>query len=429
MDVISLIEKKRYGEELSAEEIHFIVNGYVAGKVKDYQMSALLMAICINSMTEKEMYELTKAYVLSGHVNDFSADFGVVVDKHSTGGVGDKTTLIVAPIVASCGVSVAKMSGRGLGFSGGTIDKLESIKGFQTEQSLENFIKLVKSHQLAIIGQTQSIVPADKLIYALRDVTGTVASIPLIAASIISKKIAGGASKIVIDLKVGQGAFMKTLSEGKKLAHAMKQICLHYERELVVILSRMDEPLGHYVGNLVEVYEANQFLKGNYEKNLYDLVITLASKMVMLAKDCSYDVASREVITNLENNKALEKFQEFITAQGGDYDSIPNSETTFLNNRYEIKSLQEGYLTQVDALSVAQASLSLKAGRYFKDDKIDFNAGVKVHKKIGDYVYKNEVLFTLFYQDNYATAKTILENCVKISKESVKNNIIIEIID
>ena len=323
-NMLNIINKKRLGQILTKEEINYVVEKYVSGEIPDYQMSALLMAICINDMTDEETFNLTDAMINSGETLDLSGIQGSIVDKHSTGGVGDKTTLILAPIVASCGVKVCKMSGRGLGHTGGTIDKLESINGFNVNLSIEDAIKEVNKVGAVIVSQTGNLVPADKKIYALRDVSGTVESIPLIASSIMSKKIASGASSIVIDLKVGNGALIKNLEDAKHLSDLMIKIGKKYNRKVVCVLTNMDKPLGTSIGNALEVKEALEFLNGNRNKDLEEIIYKLASLMVSLGKNVSEEIALKEVKEKLNNKEALSKFYEIVKNQGGNIDDLKN---------------------------------------------------------------------------------------------------------
>lgn len=390
MDIIEIINKKRLGKILKKEEINYAINAYLSGEIKDYQMSSLLMAIVLNGMTNNEIIELTKTMLNSGERLDLSS-LGTVVDKHSTGGVGDKTTMIIAPIVASCGVNVAKMSGRGLGHTGGTIDKLESIPGFQVNLQTEEFFKQVTDIGLAIASQTNNLVPADKKIYALRDVTGTVESIPLIASSIMSKKIASGANKLVIDVKVGKGALIKKLKDAKKLARLMIEIGKANNIEVVCLLTNMDIPLGNNIGNALEVKEAINVLTNKSHGNLTNICIELSSYMVSLGLCITYKEAKNMVIDNLYDGKAYDKFLEFVSAQNGSLANLPKSKNT-----YEVKSTKEGYLASIDALSLGKLSMHLGAGRMTLDDELDYGAGIIVEKNIGDYINKGDVLMTLY---------------------------------
>ena len=349
MTILDIIDKKRLKQELTFEEIKYVVDNFVNGNIPDYQMSALLMAMVINGMTEKETIDLTKVMIDSGDIIDLSSISGIKVDKHSTGGVGDKTTLILAPLVASCGVKVVKMSGRGLGHTGGTIDKLEAIKGFKVNLSVNEFIKQVNDIGVAITSQTGNLVPADKKIYALRDVTGTVSSIPLIATSIMSKKIASGADKIVIDVKVGNGALIKTIEEARILANLMIKIGKQYGKDVVCVLSDMNQPLGQTIGNGLEVVEAIHVLRVKGSIKLRELVITLGSIMVSLGKQIALEEAKKEIMTNLINGQAYQKFMEMVKAQNGDIDKINISFKS-----YSVKSKQEGYINGIDALGIGK---------------------------------------------------------------------------
>ena len=414
MNIIEIINKKRIGKILSKEEIEYVINGYVDGKIPDYQMSSLLMAIAIKGMTENEIIYLTTYMLNSGERLDLKS-LGNVVDKHSTGGVGDKTTMIVAPIVASCGVSVAKMSGRGLGHTGGTIDKLESIPGFQVNLDTANFLKQVKDIGIAVVSQTNNLVPADKKIYALRDVTGTVESLALIASSIMSKKIASGANKLVMDIKVGTGALIKNLKDAEKLSKLMIKIGLSHNIEVVCLLTNMDIPLGNNIGNALEVKEAIDILKNNSQGTLREICIELSSYMVSLGLNLSYEEAKKTVLNHLEDGSAYQKFLEFVKAQHGDISKLPESKY-----QYQIRSNKEGYLYNIDALELGKLSMHLGAGRESLTDKIDYGAGIVIHKKINDYVKKGETLMTIHTsRDLYI--KDIQKNIFTFSKEPRKD--------
>ena len=390
MNTVEIINKKRIGDTLSKEELAFAFNGYLDGKVKDYQMSSLLMAICINGMSDKETFDLVDIFIKSGDVLDLSMIPGIKVDKHSTGGVGDKVTLIIGPIVASLGVPVPKMSGRGLGHTGGTIDKLESIPGFNVNLTEEEFIQEVKDIGLAVTGQTKNLCPMDKVIYALRDVTGTVASIPLIATSIMSKKIAGGADKILLDVKVGDGALMKTMEDAKKLADLMERIGKAYNREVVCELTDMNTPLGDAIGNALEVIEAMDILKGKMG-HLRDLCVEVSSKMVSMSKGISMEEANKQVLEVLNSGKAYNKFLEFIKAQGGDINRVKVSDKTI-----DVKSTKSGTIKKIKALALGMLSVSLGAGRMSKEDPIDYSVGIVLKKHIGESVQVGDVLCTLY---------------------------------
>ena len=388
MNIIEIINKKRLGKILTKEEINYAVNGYLSGEVKDYQMSSLLMAIVLKGLTDHEIITLTEIMLNSGEKLDLS-NLGSVVDKHSTGGVGDKTTLIVSPIVASCGARVAKMSGKGLGHTGGTIDKLESIPGFKVNLDEQTFLEQVKKVGLAIVSQTTNLVPADKKIYALRDVTGTVESIPLIASSIMSKKIASGANNLVIDVKVGRGALIKNLKDARKLAHLMIKIGSSHQIKVVCLLTNMDIPLGNNIGNALEVREAEEVLQGK-KGNLTDLCIEIAAQMVHLNLNISVAEAKKLVQENLKNGSAYQKFLEFIKAQQGDINALP--ESTY---HYEVKSTKKGYINDINALTLGELSMQLGAGRMNLTEKLDYGAGITLKKEVGDMVEVGDTLMIL----------------------------------
>lgn len=389
--ILDIINKKANKYELTKEELETIFLGYLKDEVKDYQMSAFLMAICINDMSDSEIFALTDIFIKSGDILDLSFTPGIKVDKHSTGGVGDKTTLIVAPLVASCNVPVIKMSGRGLGYTGGTIDKLESIPGFVVDLSEEEIKKQAKDIGIVITSQTKDLAPLDKKVYALRDVTATTNSIPLIASSIMSKKIAGNADKIVIDIKVGNGALIKTKEDANRLSSLLIKIGTYYQKEVRTVISNMDRPLGHNIGNKLEVLEALDVLKGNVKGELLDLSLELASEMVSLGKGISFKEARKEVIENLEKGKALNKFLEFVKYQHGNIDNL-NIEAKI----YNIKANKNGTLKNINALSIAKLSESLGAGRKSKDDKIDYNAGIVIKKDIGEEIKEGDILASLY---------------------------------
>ena len=397
MRMIDIIEKKRDGKSLTKEEIEFFVNGYTHGEVPDYQASSLAMAIFFQDMNDEERAALTMSMVNSGEKIDLSDINGIKVDKHSTGGVGDTTTLVLAPLVAAVGVPVAKMSGRGLGHTGGTIDKLESVKGFNVEISEKDFIKLVNDNQVEVIGQSGNLTPADKKLYALRDVTGTVNSIPLIASSIMSKKIAAGADAIVLDVKTGSGAFMKTLDDAEALAHAMVRIGNNVGRNTMAIISDMSQPLGNAIGNALELKEAIATLKGNGPKDLTELVLTLGSQMVVLAEQAtSLDEARQMLIDAIKTGKALNKFKTFLSNQGGD-DSIVDSPEKLPSAKYQVefKAKKDGYITEIIANEIGVASMMLGAGRQTKEDVIDLGVGIVLNKKVGEHVEKGENILTI----------------------------------
>ena len=391
--IVDIINKKRLGKELSFLELEFIFNGYLEGTVKDYQMSSLLMAICIQGMSDDEIFGLTKIFIESGDQLDLSFIPGVKVDKHSTGGIGDKTTLIIAPIVASLGIPVIKMSGRGLGYTGGTIDKLESIPGFRISLSEEEVMDQVKKHDIVVTGQTANLTPMDKKVYALRDVTGTVSSIPLIASSIMSKKIAGGADKILIDIKVGNGALLATEEDAKKLSEVMKKIGEYYNKEVRTIISDMNSPLGYAVGNSLEVLEAIEVLQGKEENtNLTKVCYQLASEIICMAKDVDCEDALDLVHDAITSGKAYQKFLEFVQAQGGDL-----SKLTVSSKVATIKSPKSGVISSISAIEVGKLSMNLGAGRKNKEDTIDYGVGVRLCKQVGDAIKKGEVLAKVYY--------------------------------
>lgn len=409
MTVYEILHKKRYAKELNDEEIAFFIKGFTAGEIPDYQASALAMAICINGMNEREISTLTLEMMKSGDVVDLSAVGNRTVDKHSTGGVGDKTTLIVAPIVAALGGVVAKMSGRGLGHTGGTVDKLESIPGYKTTLSSEEFIKTVKENGICVVGQSGNLAPADKKLYALRDVTATVDSIPLIASSIMSKKLAAGAKSIVLDVKVGSGAFMKTTEQGRVLAEEMVKIGKNCGRNVKALISNMDIPLGDNIGNSLEVIEAIEVLKGK-KGELRDLCICLSASMISAVKDINYKDAEKEVLECLDSGKALQKFKDWISSQGGkteiidDYCVLPTAKI-----KKEVYAEDSGYIYQMNAEEIGLSACALGAGRKSKDDKIDLSAGIILNKKTGDKIEKGDLLGTLYYSD-----EKLLENAEKL---------------
>ncbi len=402
--IVDIINKKRLGQELSYRELDFIFNGYLEGKVADYQMSSLLMAICINGMTDEEVFSLTKIFVDSGDILDFD-ELGILVDKHSTGGIGDKVTLIIAPIVAACGCPMMKMSGRGLGYTGGTIDKLESIPGFRTNLTDEEIYEQIKKIGVVITGQTKDLAPMDKAIYALRDVTATVSSIPLIASSIMSKKIASGADKILIDVKVGKGALINNEEDAQKLCELMVKIGKIYHKEVRTKISNMNIPLGYAIGNSVEVLEAIDILKGKERDNyLVDLCLDISSELVSMGKNISKDEALHLVKDALEKGYAYQKFLEIVKMQGGDLEKIQVSK----KEKYIIAD-KTGILSNIDALELGKLAISLGAGRIQKDDKIDSSVGIRLHYLVGEKVRKGDVLATI-----YVKSKVKLSKCKDI---------------
>ena len=404
MNIVDIINKKRKNIELNDEEIKYAIEGYVANKIEDYQMSALLMAICLNGMTDHETAVLTEVMYKSGDIINLDKIKSTKVDKHSTGGVGDKTTLILLPLVASCGVVAPKMSGRGLGFTGGTIDKLESIPGFNTKLDINDFMEQVNEIGVAIASQTGNLVPADKKIYALRDVTGTVESIPLIASSIMSKKLASGADTIVIDLKVGNGALMKNIDDATKLAETMIKIGRSYNVKVVCVLSDMNQPLGNNVGNGLEVVEALEVLKGNVQNDVRELSLTIGSIMVSLAQDISISDSRSKLEESLKNGKALEKFYEFIKYKKGNINNIDVS-----TKEFSIKSGKTGFVTKIDNYGLGEIARKIGAGRLKKEDKIHYGVGFVLNKKIGDYVLEDEELIKVYLDETDVNINEITE--------------------
>ncbi len=418
MRAVDIIEKKKHNKVLSKEEIDFMVQGYTKGEIPDYQMSAFLMAIYFNGMKTDEIANLTESFVNSGDRVDLSEIEGMKVDKHSTGGVGDKISLIVIPLVAETGIPVAKMSGRGLGHTGGTIDKLESIPGFKTELSNKEFIDNVNRYKMAIVGQTSNLTPADKKIYALRDVTATIDSIPLIASSIMSKKIASGADAIVLDVKVGSGAFMKTLDEAKQLAETMVNIGKSLNRDTIAVITNMDQPLGYEVGNSNEVKEAIKVLSGKGSEDETMISLAIAANMCMLGgafKD--YDKAYKYLEKSIQSGKALDKFRELIRIQGGDERVIDNPDLLpSAKNSYNLIATKDGYIESIATESIGITAMLLGAGRRTKDDKIDYGAGITLHKKIGDSVKKGDILCVLRTNlDDFNDAKERIKEAFLIS--------------
>ena len=423
MRMVDLIEKKRDGLELSKQEINFIINGYTNGEIPDYQMSALTMAIFFQGMTEAERANLTMAMVESGDTINLSKIEGIKVDKHSTGGVGDTTTLVLGPLVAAVGVPVAKMYGRGLGHTGGTIDKLESVAGFHVEIENDEFIDLVNKNKLAVIGQSGNLTPADKRLYALRDVTATVNSIPLIASSIMSKKIAAGADCIVLDVKTGAGAFMKTLADSRELAKAMVGIGNNVGRKTMAIISDMSQPLGYAIGNALEVKEAIDTLKGKGPKDLTELCLTLGSYMVYLAEKADSLEAARKLLEGaIGDGSALAAMKLFLTAQGGDGSVVDDpAKLPQANYTFELPAKEDGYVAEIVADAVGLAAMLLGAGRATKESVIDLAVGLVLRKKIGDKVKKGESLVTI--HSNFANVDDVIEKLyenIKLSENAVK---------
>lgn len=431
MRMVDLIEKKRDGNELSTKEIEYIITKYTNGEIPDYQISALLMAIFYQDMTDREITDLTLAIAHSGDVIDLSPLDGIKVDKHSTGGVGDTTTLILAPLVASVGVTVAKMSGRGLGYTGGTLDKLEAIPGFQIELSDEAFIRIVNESKVAVIGQSGNLAPADKKLYALRDVTATVDSIPLIASSIMSKKIAAGADAIVLDVTTGDGAFMKNIEDARRLAKTMTSIGKLAHRQTVAVISDMSEPLGEAIGNSLEVVEAIETLNGNGPEDLLEMCYALGSQMVVLANQAATIEEARSLLQEaLESGKALDKFKEMIRNQGGD-DSIVDQPERLLTAKYvvELPAKASGIVSKLVANELGIAAMMLGAGRKTKEDDIDHAVGLKLNKKIGDPVKVGESLLTIYSNTKeISSVQELLYQNIQISDSAEKPTLIHDII-
>ncbi|HDR3328994.1 MULTISPECIES: pyrimidine-nucleoside phosphorylase [Bacillus] len=422
MRMVDIIAKKRDGKELTTEEIKFFINGYTDGSIPDYQVSALAMAIFFKDMTDRERADLTMAMVESGETIDLSAIEGIKVDKHSTGGVGDTTTLVLGPLVAALDVPVAKMSGRGLGHTGGTIDKLEAVEGFHVEITKEQFIDIVNRDKVAVIGQTGNLTPADKKIYALRDVTGTVNSIPLIASSIMSKKIAAGADAIVLDVKTGAGAFMKTEEDAKELAHAMVRIGNNVGRQTMAVISDMSQPLGFAIGNALEVKEAIDTLKGEGPEDLTELVLVLGSQMVVLAKKANTLEKAREMLIEvMKNGKATEKFKEFLSNQGGDSSIVDNPEK-MPQAKYviDVPAKTSGVISNIVADEIGIAAMLLGAGRATKEDEIDLAVGLMLRKKVGDAVKEGEPFVTIYAnRENVEDVKAKIYENISIAETAV----------
>ncbi len=425
MRIYDIIAKKRDGGVLTDEEIEFFVKGSVNGSIKDYQITALLMAIYLKGMTDKETVTLTLKMAESGDMLQLSGIDGITADKHSTGGVGDKTTLIVAPIVASLGVKIAKMSGRGLGHTGGTIDKLEAIEDFDTALSPDAFIDNVKKHGIAVVGQTGNLAPADKLFYALRDATATVGCMPLIASSIMSKKLAAGSECIVLDVKYGSGAFMKNAEDAEEISKMMVDIGTKAGRKVAAVISDMDTPLGYNIGNALEIKEAVDVLKGKDVSDLKEVCLTLAANIIKLAEGTTIEDARTKVETALESGAAYKKFKEFISAQGGNTQQIenpkllPDAEFSF-----DVLAPYDGYICRMNAEKIGSTSVILGAGREKKEDNIDFGAGIILHKKTGDFCKKGDILAEL-YTNNAETLKSA-EKCfveaISFSEDEPKKN-------
>lgn len=421
MDFQDIIIKKRDKQKLTKEEISFFIQGVTDGSLPDYQISALLMAILLNGMDAEETAQMTMEMAHSGALFDLSSLPGFKVDKHSTGGVGDTTTLILAPLVASLGVPVVKMSGRGLGFSGGTIDKLESIPGFQVGVTEEDALTYGKTSHLVLMSQTDNLTPADKKLYALRDVTGTVDSIPLIAASIMSKKIAAGADGIVLDVKCGSGAFMKTQKDAEALAHIMVEMGQHVGRKVTAIISGMDQPLGMYIGNSLEVMEAMEVLKGNVKGDLLEVSLLLGAHMLLLAGRVQTEAEGKALLQQqIDNGAGIAKFRELLIQQGGNPAIIEQPDLLPLSPcSLEVKAKKSGYLTHMDTAKIGRASQETGAGRAFKEQPLDFGAGIITKKRLGDYVEAGEVLAVIYSakDEACASAAEIFQSALTISAE------------
>ena len=419
MHMNDLIAKKRDGGKLTQPEIEYIIKNYTSGKIPDYQISALLMAIYFRGMTDEEATDLARSMRDSGDVIDLSMIDGTKVDKHSTGGVGDKVTLVLGPLLAYFGAKFAKMSGRGLGHTGGTIDKLESIPGFKVELEPKTFLTQVNDLGIAVVGQSGHIAPADKKLYALRDVTATVDIIPLIASSIMSKKLASGADAIVLDVKVGNGAFMKTEEEAVKLATLMVNIGKLAGKKMTAVLTGMDEPLGYMIGNALEVKEAMETLKGNGPKDLIEVTASIGAYLMLdSGLDIDYQRAKIRIEKALEQGLAYPKFEAFVNAQGGDLEALKNFDYYIAKNVISVKAKEEGYVQEVEALSLGKAALRLGAGRETKEDAILFDVGIELVKKIGDYVHPGDVLAKLYTKDRgIDEAYQLCEKAYVIGKE------------
>lgn len=395
MRTVDLIEKKRDGGELSTEEITYLIHGYVSGAIPDYQIAALAMAIYYQGMSIREIHDLTTEMVVSGKQYDLSEIPGIKVDKHSTGGVGDKVTIILMPLVASFGVPVAKMSGRGLGHTGGTIDKLESIKGYQVERTKEEFIEQVKAIGISLIGQSEHLVKADKLLYALRDVTATVDSIPLIASSVMSKKIAAGADKILLDVTVGQGAFMKNMSDAEKLSETMVALGREVNRETIAVITDMSQPLGKAIGNRLEITEALEIMQGKGREDITDFICELAEILLALAQ---VDVSQEDIRHHLVGGQALAKFEELIQAQGGDLQDLYRQSSAPVVT--EIFADEAGYIEELPAMAFGKFAMQLGAGRATKTDSLNYETGIVFEKKVGDSVAQGDLVAKVYSQEN-----------------------------
>lgn len=430
MNTIEIIRKKRDKHSLTKEEIEFLVSSYTKGKIPDYQFSAFLMAAFLNGLNKTETAALTKAMLYSGEVVDLSSIKGVKVDKHSTGGVGDKTSLIIAPIVAAAGVYVPMISGRGLGHTGGTLDKLESIPGFRTDLNLKEYKSVLKKTGAVLIGQTKEIAPADKIIYSLRDVTATVESIPLITGSIMSKKLAEGIDALVLDVKTGNGAFMRQLDDAEQLACSLSDTAKAFDKKCLAFITDMNQPLGNYIGNWFEVYESIEVLRDGKKNDLTELSLILAGAMIYLGKKAnSLEEGIEKAITLLNSGKAFDKFLEIVKAQGGDIYYIKNP-GRYPKSKYhkKIKMLNEGYLSFVDTYEIGMAAIDLGAGRLKKEDKIDPKAGIIFHYKLGDKIKKGDVIAELFSDSKgkIKLAENRILNAIKLSNKKTKSPVLIK---
>lgn len=430
MLMVDLILKKRTGQVLTDQEINFIINEYVKSNIPDYQMSAFLMAVCFQGMNEHESTALAMAMRDSGKVYDLSKIKGIKVDKHSTGGVGDKVTLVLGPMVAAVGAKFAKMSGRGLGHTGGTLDKLEAIKGFQIEQSEEDFIELVSKHGLAVIGQSDDVTPADKLLYALRDVTGTVDSVPLMASSIMSKKLASGSDVICLDVKYGSGAFMHTVADAENLANVMVKIGKLAGKKMTAMITSMDEPLGHKIGNGLEVYEAIETLKGNGPEDLVTVVTEIGAYLTVDAKIFkTLEEARKELRKTLTDGRAFGKLREMVVAQKGDVSMIDHPEKFLTAKTHKIYADKAGFIESFKTTDIGTAARLLGAGRLTKEDVLDLDVGVDIHKKIGDKVEKGDLLATIYHNDKgLKQASEALNSAIKIGKTQKPAELIAKVI-
>lgn len=433
MNIYEIIEKKKSGSALTKEEIDYVVQGYTNDDIPDYQISALLMAIYFRGLDLDETYYLTDAMLNSGQQIDLSAIEGIKVDKHSTGGVGDTTTLVLAPLVASTGVPFAKMSGRGLGHTGGTLDKMESIPGMRIDLSIDEFIENTNKIKLAVSGQTADVAPADKKLYALRDATATVDNVSLISASILSKKIAVGSDALILDVKVGSGAFMKNLSAAEQLSHVMVQLGKKFHRKTVALITNMDEPLGYAVGNSLEVMEAIDTLQGNGPKDLEELCLVIGAKLLLLANRVTTEDEGYHLLQEkIHNGEAFEKFKEFVSLQGGDVSYVENLSKFQLSAIHEkVIAKERGYVSKIDALGIGECAKNLGAGRQKKEDSVDLGAGIVLRKKINDYVEKGDILAEFYTnkKEEVARAHQDILNAFSFHHEKVKYQLILKEID